>query len=441
MMLNKAKRIRAGAVSALAAAILCGSSSIPITHADSPAVSYGSFSGQRINAPLIKPQWTAAVDPNSNATVSDNGLVLSFSGKKLVALNLATGKPSFTYGSNLKPSVQYVNGTAYGISEDGRVYAVNVKTGKAIWQTTAGISDADAPVVIGDTVYVSKKNALIALEATTGKQRWKAVNQAEYGVNISMEEDGVVFVSYLVSGAYTYSQLDAIDKKTGKELWKASLYEAPIAVRDGLVYSKKEQSMFEALNNPEPDTPNLTFSVLDAKTGKEMGQRVYSWTRSNTPSHGVSGSTLLSGNDFYLTTENAIQKYDFSHYEKDGKPLQKWAIPYNSGRLIGSVHAGRIYFSHYDTKTLTGMKLADGQEVSWGPDNPPVQTDIYGNGVYIGQSDGVFHGYNLQTTAPAFTVNTGSRNYGPTLRSGNTLIIQAKDTGKLIAVPVPKALQ
>ncbi|WP_309272758.1 hypothetical protein [Paenibacillus sp.] len=43
--------------------------------------------------------------------------------------------------------------------------------------------------------------------------------------------------------------------------------------------------------------------------------------------------------------------------------------------------------------------------------------------------------------APAFTVNTGSRNYGPTLRSGNTLIIQAKDTGKLIAVPVPRALQ
>ncbi len=87
------------------------------------------------------------------------------------------------------------------------------------------------------------------------------------------------------------------------------------------------------------------------------------------------------------------------------------------------------------------MKLVDGQEVQWGADNPVVRTEIYGNGVYIGQSDGVFHGYNLQTTAPAFTVNTGSRNYGPTLRSGSTLIIQAQDNGRLIAVQVPKALR
>ncbi|MWV45847.1 PQQ-binding-like beta-propeller repeat protein [Paenibacillus sp. HJL G12] len=436
--MNATQLFRAGAVSAIAAAMLCGAGSVPVTHADAPAVSYGSSFGEKIKAPLQKSLWTAAVDPGSNGTVTDDGRILSFSGKKLVALNLATGKTSFTYGSGLKPSIQYVNGSAYGITENGSVYALNVKTGKAIWQTAAGLSDSNSPVVIGNTVYVTKKNAIIALEAATGKQRWKAAeDQADYGGNICMESDGVLLVSYTISGAYSYSQLNAFDTSTGKILWKAGKREAPIAVRDGLVYSKVEYSMFDEVS----DIPSLTYSVLNAKTGKEVGTRVYSWAHSSTPTQGVSGSTLLINNDFYLTTENAIQKYDFSHYEKDGKPVQKWAKPYNSGWLTGSVHAGRLFFIDYSANRITGMKLADGQEVSWGADNPPVQTDIYGNGVYIGQSDGVFHGYNLQTTAPAFTVNTGARNYGPTLRSGNTLIIQAKDTGKLIAVAVPKALQ
>ncbi|MEC0240966.1 PQQ-binding-like beta-propeller repeat protein [Paenibacillus dokdonensis] len=438
--MNKTKFLRIGTISALTAAMLCSVSSVPVTHADSPAVSYSYWAPEQIKAPLQKPQWTAAVDPNAAAAVTDDGTVLSFSGKKLIALNLANGKKIYTYGSTLKPTVQYLKGSAYGIGEDGHVYAVNAKTGKELWHTAASLTDVDSPVVIGDTVYVTKKNAVIALEAATGKQRWKAIEeQAENGGSITMEEDGVVFVSYILSGALSFSQVNAIDKKTGKILWKADHHETPLAVKDGLVYSKTEPTPF----GEESDTLKVTLSALNAKTGKVMGERVYSWPKAdvNSTSSGYSGSMLLDGNDLYLVTENSVSKYDFSHYEPEGKPLKKWSKPSSLISFIGSVHAGRVYFMDYATNAVLGMKLADGQKVNWRTDNPPIQTDIYGNGVYVGQSDGLFHGYNLQTTAPAFTVNTGSRNYGPTLRSSNMLVIQAKDAGKLIAVPVPKALQ
>ncbi|MDR9852360.1 PQQ-binding-like beta-propeller repeat protein [Paenibacillus sp. VCA1] len=441
-MKKRTKLIRVTAAPALAAALLCGTASLPTAiHADAPAVSIGFPGGQAIKAPMQKPLWTSAVDPGSKAAVTDYGTVLAFSGKKLIALNLATGKKVFTYGSNLKPSVQYLKGMAYGVGDDGHVYAMNAKTGKELWKSAAGLSDADEPIVIGDTVYVANKQALIALDAATGKQRWKSVeDRADTAGKLSLEAEGILFMSNSISGAYSYSQLKAIDEKTGKTLWKAPFQAEPFAVRDGLVYSEKEQSPFDEVDADGP--PHVTLSVLNVKTGNKVGERVYSWNRTNSsPSAGVAGSMLLSGNDLYLVTEDAIHKYDFGHYDKDGKPLKKWNKPSYPVILTGSVHAGRIYFWNYNTNSISGMKLVDGQEIQWGTDNPPVRTDIYGNGVYIGQSDGVFHGYNLQTTAPAFTVNTGSRNYGPTLRSSNTLIIQAQDNGKLIAVPVPKALQ
>ncbi|WP_339323178.1 PQQ-binding-like beta-propeller repeat protein [Paenibacillus sp. FSL W8-0194] len=429
-------------VTALTATLLCGTVSLPAAiHADAPAVSIGFSGGQKIKAPVQKPLWTAAVDPGSKAAVTDDGTVLAFSWKKLIALNLSTGKKAFTYGSNLKPSVQYLKGAAYGVGEDGHVYALHVKTGKELWKTAAGLSDADEPVVIGDTVYVTKKQTLIALDAATGKPRWKAVeDQADTAGKLSLEAEGIIFMSNSISGAYSYSQLKAIDKKTGKTLWKEAFQAEPLAVRDGLVYSQREPSLFDEADANE--SPHVTLSVLNAKTGEKVGERVYSWNRTNSSrSAGVAGSMLLSGNDLYLVTEDAIHRYDFAHYEKNGKPVKKWNKPSYPIDLTGSVHAGRIYFWTYNGYSIGGMKLVDGQEVRWGADNPVVRTEIYGNGVYIGQSDGVFYGYNLQTTAPAFTVNTGSRNYGPTLRSGSTLIIQAQDNGRLIAVPVPNALR
>lgn len=440
-MMKRSKPIRAAALSALAAALLWTGAPLPVIHADSPAVSYTHWAAERIKAPMVKPQWTAAVDPGSSSAVTEGGLMLSLSGKKLIALNPANGKKVFTYGSKLKPYVKAANGRAFGIGEDGHVYAVDAKKGTALWHTAAGVTDADAPVVFaGDTVYVTKKNAVIALDAATGKQRWKAVEeQAEYGGFVAMEKEGIVFVSYVLSGALSFSQVNAIDKGTGKTLWKADHHETPIAVKDGLVYTKAEPAPF----GEETDTVDQTLSVLNAKTGNKTGERVYSWPKAdkNSSSSVLSGSMLLDGNDLYLVTETSVSKYDFSHYEPGGKPVKKWMKPASNISLIGSAHAGRIYFMDYDTYEVIGMKLADGQKVGWRADNPAIQTDIYGNGVYIGQSDGVFHGYNLQTTAAAFTVQTGARDYGPTLRSGQTLLIQAKDSGKLIAVAVPKALQ
>ncbi|WP_212958070.1 outer membrane protein assembly factor BamB family protein [Paenibacillus albilobatus] len=438
-MKTKLKPARAGAV-ALLAAVLVGGISLPAAQAAAPVVSYNVPASPAIKAPIQKPLWTASFDKNTNSVVTDDGILFTFNGGKLVALNANNGKKLYTYGSRLRPDVAHQKGTVYGVTEAGQVYALQAKTGKRLWQTAAGVTDSGSPRVIGDTAYVTKGNAIIALDAATGKQCWKAIEeQSEFAGGVSMEADGIVYASYMVQGALTSVQLDAFDKKTGKKLWKQFRQYPPLAVRNGLVYSLRDEYPFD---DADPKR-ELNINVFDAKTGVEKETQTYSWSLGALPPYtrDNNGSVILNGNDLYIATDSAVMKYDITAYKKDAKPLQKWSVPNVGKSLIGSVHDNKIFFSKEASGAITGMKLANGQTFGFQTDNQPVQTDIYGNGVYIAQSDGVLHGYNLQTAAPAFTVNTGSRQYGPTLLSGNTLIIQAKDTGKLIAVQVPKTLR
>jgi len=427
-------------VTALAAALLCCTVSLPAAQASAPVVSYNVPASPSVKAPTQKPLWTASFDRNTDSVVTDDGILFTFNGGKLMALNVNTGKKRYTYGSRLRPDVAYQKGTVYGVTEAGQVFALQAKTGKRLWHTASGVTGSSAPVVIGDTAYVAKGNAIIALDAATGKQRWKAIEeQSEFAGGVSMEADGIVYASYMIQGALTSVQLDAFDKKTGKKLWKQFRQNPPLAVRNGLVYSVRDEYPFD---DADPKR-ELNINVFDAKTGVEKETQTYSWSLGTWPPYtrDNNGSVILNGNDLYIATDSAVMKYDITTYKKDAKPLQKWSVPNVGKSLIGSVHDNKIFFSKEASGSITGMKLANGQTFGFQTDNQPVQTDIYGNGAYIGQSDGVLHGYNLQTAAPSFTVNTGSRQYGPTLLSGNTLIIQAKDTGKLIAVQVPKALR
>jgi outer membrane protein assembly factor BamB len=438
-MKTKMKLARTGAIALLTAVLISGIS-LPAAQAAAPVVSYNVPASPAIKAPVQNPLWTASFDKNAVNVVTDDGILFTFNGGKMIALNANTGKKLYAYGSRLRPDVAYQKGTVYGVTEAGQVYALQAKTGKRLWQTAAGVTDSNSPQVIGDTAYVTKGDAIIALDAATGKQRWKAIEeQSEFAGGVNMEVDGIVYASYMVQGALTSVQLDAFDKKTGKKLWKQFRQAPPLAVRNGLVYSVRDEYPFD---DADPKR-ELNINVFDAKTGKEVETLTYSWNLSTLPPYprDNNGSMILNGNDLYIATDSAVMKYDITAYKKDAKPLQKWSVSNVGKSLIGSVHDNKIFFSKEASGAITGMKLANGQTFGFQTDNQPVQTDIYGNGVYIGQSDGVLHGYNLQTAAPAFTVNTGSRQYGPTLLSGNTLIIQAKDTGKLIAVQVPKALR
>ncbi|WP_164763094.1 outer membrane protein assembly factor BamB family protein [Paenibacillus humicus] len=414
--------------------------------AEAPVLSAPGYAPAALNAPLAKPLWTAPIDKPgpqgflyATNAVAEKGNVYSVMGGKLLARSAESGKEKFRYGTGLRPFVVYEGSSVYVVQRDGKIAALNAATGKLKWTSSAGgQEEGRTPIVRGDTVYATTGNVVTAFRASDGKKLWKQTEKsASYAPYEIQEHDGVVLMSYVVSGAITSIQLDAVDKGTGKLLWKADSTSSLLDVKDGKVYAVKD-----GLPNADLDaTPNRVFkvSVLDLRTGKSQGIREYGYKLPGQPPYPYGGErAFLDGSDLYLDTGANVLKFDFSRYVPGQKPSKTYAKRSERTELAGKPASGRLFLVDRDSGALRGLKTANGDPVSWAGDNPAVRTEVFGNGVYSAQSDGFLYAFNLQTTDPVLKVNAGSRLFGPTLRTGSILIVQTD--GKLIAVRIPGAL-
>lgn len=414
------------------------------------SMSNGAYS-TTIQAPVIKPFWSFSVisiDRNQYldqaVAVADNGKVFAVdSNHRLVALEGSSGRKLWQYGDQLTPVLIHSNGTIYGMTQSGSIYAVT-ESGKKTWATSLGFTKADHIFRIDSTVYITQSEQTAAVDAASGKLKWKISEDKNsyHGLNKLMETDGVLIRNYSVQGSLTFEQINAYDANTGKKLWNSFRTSFPLAVKDGVVYSFANTFMIDK----DPVNRKIKIAQYDLKTGTVKGERQYRWIEAENkdgvnPSEAWYGDPILHGKDLYVFQGQTLASYDFWNYNPDNKPLRKWSQN-GSGQLVplSSIHEGRIFYQDLSTGGLIAMKLASGQFIRYDyGDNPTVQADVFGKGVYVGQSDGVFHGYDLMTLKPVFTVNTGSRSFGPTLKSGGMIFIQSGN--RLLAVKLPASLK
>lgn len=116
----------------------------------------------------------------------------------------------------------------------GTVWAVEVKTGREIWNTKIGSGGfgfiVGAPAVDGDAVYVSTGGTLYRLDRDTGAERWRvSTNEHELAqINASpVVVDGLVLQGVasaevaIPRAEYTFrGSIGAYDAKTGAEKWR-----------------------------------------------------------------------------------------------------------------------------------------------------------------------------------------------------------------------------
>ncbi len=157
----------------------------------------------------------------------------------LHAVNLATGKLAWSYhpadinGSvSTPPAIVGALAIApYGAANPGAVIAVSLATGKAVWRALDPASGAT--VVASNTmVVVQTKDAnVVALDAATGKEVWRRpFSTRRFCTARPAVRDGVVYISLGVDAvAGDASRPDgfdllALDATTGQERWR---YRAP----------------------------------------------------------------------------------------------------------------------------------------------------------------------------------------------------------------------
>ena len=190
------------------------------------------------------PQWRG---PNRDGVSTETGLLQTWkAGGPAVAwrsTGLGTGYSSVAVAGGRIFTMGDVGGTQ-------QLIAINAADGKQLWMARIGAPWVDqyggprgTPTVDGDLVYaLGTEGDLVAVETATGKERWRRKLPADFGGQMMsmwtwsesplVDGDRVVVTPGARSAA-----LVALDKRTGKEIWRASVPDLGSRGKDGAGYS------------------------------------------------------------------------------------------------------------------------------------------------------------------------------------------------------------
>jgi outer membrane protein assembly factor BamB len=189
-------------------------------------------------------------------------------------------KWKFKTGSLNTSTPCVTGGVVYFGSSDGKLYAVDVKTGKELWRFQTEYSIWSDPCVADGVVYIgSGDKSLYAVDLKGGKELWR------FKTGNSISSDPCVWEGVVYFGSDD-KNLYAVNAKTGKEVWR---FKTEHAV-------KTSPSFWEGVIYFEGDD-NIIYAV-DAKTGKEVWRVTEEkeiWT-SQTPSV-IDGMVYFRGGD------------------------------------------------------------------------------------------------------------------------------------------------
>jgi outer membrane protein assembly factor BamB len=164
----------------------------------------------------------------------------------------------------LTSAATVAGGTVYIGSADKGLHAVDAATGLERWRFEPGDIVRSTPAVDRGVVYFgSRDHDVYAVDATTGAVRWTSFYWSPWVESSARLADGVLYI-----GSSDYQQALAIDAETGRKVWTfdtdGSAWSTP-AVTHRLVY-------IGAVGVPHLDNikHNGGFFAIDRQTGKAV---------------------------------------------------------------------------------------------------------------------------------------------------------------------------
>jgi outer membrane protein assembly factor BamB len=311
-----------------------------------------------------RPTGTAHGSPFvATAPAVSGDIVITPMGNTLVALALATGKelwrgPATAQGARVAVSA----GLAYVMGEDNNFHALDATTGREKWKMAfarAGSCDSapvvrDGSVLLSGNVVVTPADAnrsasyhrsLFALDANTGQERWR------YSPASSANTGGTCFTQPIVTDDTFFgvagTMLYAVNLATGRERWK------PIEVRrseEGRVRGVVVFGLVDAGSVLVGLTSNamMAFDKASGQTAWEVPGQY----RENSPSTAVAGRVL----------------YFQGHPGASPASPNQGTITYVGGRPVPSVPAlppGRLNALDLDTRAILWSFSRPTVEPNW----------------------------------------------------------------------------
>jgi len=209
----------------------CGGSSKSSSPSSSgSATAAAASAAPTASSSAVASSWT---QPNGNLA-GTRDVTSSISSSNVSKLGVAWAVPltskSAGYG-NFATTPVIVNGVVYTQDLQSNVYAINLSTGKLLWEKKYNSPNVgpDGVSVVAGTVYGATASNAFALSAATGEQLWtkKLVRNKGEGIDMAPAvNNGTVYVSTVPGndqGFYTgngQAILWAMNAKTGATKWK-----------------------------------------------------------------------------------------------------------------------------------------------------------------------------------------------------------------------------
>lgn len=157
---------------------------------------------------------------------------------RLYAVDHKTGEEQWTFQTQgrIRSTPVVDNEHLYVGSWDGSVYAINVRSGEKVWQFDTGGIIQGSPALGDGTVFIGSRSAKVfAVDAQAGKQKWAYTHEDGSWVESSpVFQDGVVYI-----GSSDALELFAFDAQTGHVKWQFNTggwsWGAP-QIANGVVY-------------------------------------------------------------------------------------------------------------------------------------------------------------------------------------------------------------
>ncbi len=230
----------------------------------------------------------------SSPTISGDTIFIGSGDGNLYAIKSLTGEVYWKFAATTHircaPAVFY-NKVFFG-DMNGHFYAIDNKTGKEVWKyetnATRFINDSfgydrkgivSSPVVIDrKVIFGARDGFMYNLDTETRKENWVFDYNITWVIS-SVATDGNAVFSGTSDGRF----VNAIDLKTGKELWRTNtnlVWSSPVLINDKLYAGGYDGYLY----------------CLDKKTGAKFNTALYTGGRMQT-SPVFSGDRLFTGSD------------------------------------------------------------------------------------------------------------------------------------------------
>ncbi len=265
-----------------------------------------------------------------------------------------TGELIATYSAENGSTPTVVSHTIYYSDSHGS-YALDTSSGTASHKFSTGNEILGyAPLILDNSIFFGDYNRpFFAIDAASGKQKWKFVGGSGYSV--AAGADNMIYVTgaieALIMGgtdAFGQNNLFALDAQTGKQMWR---FEPPISgqkalndpiVLDGVVYCANYSNFQE---------PQFVYA-LDAKSGTRL------WAYTSDDELRNTGLYLAGDKDqlFIATSKGDNDPYNYGGAHPGGSLIAldsktgkvNWTFKTDTGLRESSISNGTIYVVGYD---------------------------------------------------------------------------------------------